>query len=57
MMNKKEFSKVLELTQAKDMLEIKQKELEQQIEELKADKRNLQQQVLLLQLVTGANNG
>jgi|TARA_B100000927_G_C16439712_1_gene459235 hypothetical protein len=56
-MNKKEFSKVLELTQAKDMLEIKQKELEQQIEELKADKRNLQQQVLLLQLVTGAKNG
>ena len=56
-MNKKEFSKVLELTQAKDMLEIKQKELEQQIEELKADKRNLQQQVSLLQLVRGEKIG
>ena len=46
-----------ELAQAKDMLEIKQKKLEEEIQELKADKRNLQQQVLLLQLVTGASNG
>ena len=49
--------KLQELTQAKDMLEIKQKELEQQIEELKADKRNLQQQVFLLQLVRGEKIG
>lgn len=49
--------KIEELIQAKDMLEIKQKELEQQIEELKADKRNLQQQVSLLQLVRGEKIG
>lgn len=49
--------KIEELMQAKDMLEIKQKELEQQIEELKADKRNLQQQVSLLQLVRGEKIG
>lgn len=49
--------KIQELTQAKDMLEIKQKQLEEQIEELKADKRNLQQQVLLLQLVRGEKSG
>lgn len=50
-------NKIEELIQAKDMLEIKQKELEQQIEELKADKRNLQQQVSLLQLVRGEKIG
>ena len=49
--------KLQELIQAKDMLEIKLAKLEQQILELQADKRNLQQQVSLLQLVRGELSG
>ena len=49
--------KLQELTQAKDMLEMKLAKLEQQILELQADKRNLQQQVSLLQLVRGELSG
>jgi prefoldin subunit 5 len=46
-----------ELTQAKDMLQIKLERLEKEIEELKADKRNLQQQVSLLKFVRGELSG
>ena len=50
-------NKIEELQQWKDILEMKQIKLEKEIEQLKNDKRHLQSQILLLQLVKGEKSG